>query len=536
MPSPISSRRFRAALLLTVLWLCACITSPPQSSAPRGENQPTTNEPLPANSVDTALANQIDQLIDNRELALARWGISVIALKDNRRVYERNANKLFTPASNMKLFPTGIALELLGPDYRWRTSVYAAAPPDSGGTVNGDLVLYGRGAPDLVATPREGDQASNSLEQLANDLYSRGVRRIRGNVVGDASYFRGEPLGDGWQWNDLQWYFGAEASALSINNNETSINVLPAEKKVGAAPEIRVGDSSGYLIVENKMVVGRAGERLTLGVERGLSDNTVHVWGTFPPDAKGFGARISVHQPGLWAAKLFLAILKKRGIAVEGQALTRDAHEPASQRFDPQRATEIAFVSSKPLSEIIKITNKYSVNLYAELLLRTIGRERAELLSTPEPSGRERGDDEAGLGIIRLWLERAKVSTQGLALHDGSGLSRLNLVTPRSFSQLLAVLHNNPNGQLFRESLPLAGRDGTLGGRLRDHAERVSAKTGYLTYTTALSGYATTSQGEVFAFSILCNDETGRASSRRLIDQIVSLLVTYPDQNAEKHP
>lgn len=530
------AKRLRTALIIFAVWLSACSTSPPQTISPDEPSQSTAaNNALPPNSVDTSLADKIDHLIDESDLASARWGISVLALKDNRRVYERNAEKLFTPASNMKLLPTGVALELLGPDYRWRTSVYASSLPDSAGAVNGDLVLYGRGAPDLVAVAQDSNQNNNSLEQLANDLYNRGVRRIRGNVIGDGSYFRGEPLGDGWQWNDVQWYFGAEASALSINNNETSVNVLPPEK-AGAPPEVRVGDTTGYLTIENKMAAGAAGERMTLGLERGLSNNVVRVWGTFPPGSKGFGARISVHQPSLWAAKLFLVALKARGIAVDGQALTRDAQEPAGQRFDPQRATEVAFVSSKPLRDIIKITNKFSVNLYAELILRTIGRERAALVSTPEPPGRERGDDEAGLAVIKLWLGRSGVATNGLALHDGSGLSRLNLVTPRAFAQLLAALHNDPNGQVFKESLPLSGRDGTLGGRLHEYTDRVSAKTGYLTYDTALSGYVTNSQGEIFAFSVLCNDETGRASSGRLIDQIVSLLADYPATNAEKQP
>ena len=262
-------------------------------------------------------------MIDDGELASARWGVSVVSLKDNRVVYERNGDKLFTPASNMKLFPTAVALEFLGADYRWRTSVYATTSPDAAGTVNGDLVLYGRGAPDLTAVARANAENRNSLDQLASDLYNRGVRRIRGNVIGDESYFRGNPLGDGWQWNDVQWYYGAEASALSINHNETSVNVLPPENRE-TPPVIRVGDSTGYVTVENKMVVGAAGERMTVGIQRGLSDNVVRVWGTFPSGSKGFGARLSVHKPALWAAKMFLDALKARGITVDGQALTRE--------------------------------------------------------------------------------------------------------------------------------------------------------------------------------------------------------------------
>jgi serine-type D-Ala-D-Ala carboxypeptidase/endopeptidase (penicillin-binding protein 4) len=532
--------KFHHVFLLTILVFCGCSapvaeTQPPHTEQAAEPNAGGSSPAVHSNAVDPKLASEIDHLIDDGELASARWGMSVVSLKDNRVVYERNADKLLTPASNMKLFPTAVALEFLGADYRWRTSVYAATSPDAAGNINGDLVLYGRGAPDLTAVTRTNEENRNSLDQLASDLYNRGVRRIRGNVIGDESYFRGNPLGDGWQWNDIQWYYGAEASALTINHNETSVNVLPPKSRE-TPPVIRVGDPTGYVTVENKMALGAANERMTLGIQRGLSDNVVLVWGTFPPGSKGFGARLSVHKPALWAAKMFLESLKARGITVDGQALTQDANEPVANRFDPQQASELAFVFSKPLREIIKATNKESINLYAELILRTLGRERAALLSTPVPGSRELGDDEVGLAIIRLWLNRAQVPMQGVALHDGSGLSRLNLVAPRTFVQMLAAMQRSPNSQIFRESLPLSGRDGTLGYRLKDYAERVSAKTGYITYDAALSGYVTTSEAEVFAFSIICNDETGRPSSGRLIDRIVSALASYPASTPEKAP
>ena len=488
---------------------------------------------VPASPDEARLATAIDQLIDNGELSTARWGVSVVSLKDGHRVYARNDERLFTPASNMKLFSTGVGLELLGADYRWRTSVYASSTPDATGTLNGDLVLYGRGAPDLVAGASAND--NNSLARLANDLYDRGVRHIKGNVVGDESYFRGETTGDGWQWNDVQWYFGAEASALSVNDNEVALNILPPDK-AGTPPVVRANDLNGYLTIENRMVVVGSAERLTVGIQRGLSDNIVRVWGTFPSGSKGFGARLSVYKPALWAARIFLEKLKAHGITVEGGADSRNARQAPAERFDPSRSIELAFVSSKPLGEIIKDTNKHSVNLYAELILRTLGRERLALLPAMEPGGRERGDDETGLAVIKLWMNRAGVSTNGLAMHDGSGLSRLNLVTPRSLSELLAAISKTGVGPTFRESLPLSGRDGTLGHRLKDFPEKVAAKTGYLTYDTSLSGYVTTAESGVFAFSIICNDDTGRASSGRLIDQIVSLLATYPAVTAQKAP
>ena len=467
----------------------------------------------------------IDRAIDDGHLASARWGVSVISLSDGRVLYERNADKLFTPASNMKIYTTAVALGLLGADYRWRTSVYADSEPDAAGIINGDLVLYGRGAPDLVAQTRKNN--SSSLASLADNLYQLGVRRVSGNVVGDESYFRGEPLGDGWQWNDIQWYFGAEASALSINGNEVGVNIL-APDKTGAPPVVNVSASDGYVSVQNRMITVNRGERMTIGINRSLSTNTVQVWGEYPIGSRGFGARLSVHNPALWAARLFLEALKSRGIQVEGEAQGRDSRNPSSQRFDPSRRRELAFVLSKPLAEIVRDTNKESINLSAELILRTIGRERRDMVSGPDPPGREQGDDEVGLALISLWLMRAGIQTNGLAFHDGSGLSRLNLVTPKSLSRLLIAVSKTAVGSVFRESLPISGRDGTLGSRLRTITDRVSAKTGSLTYDTSLAGYITTASGEVFVFSIFCNDQTRRGSTFQQIDRIVSILAEFP--------
>lgn len=526
------------SLALLISLASGCTSNRPPQDAVADEQRPahqtvsSTNQsassPVSSNPADAKLTLEIDRLIDSSEFASARWGVFVTSLRDGRTVYGRNADKLFTPASNMKLYPTGIALDLLGRDYRWRTSVYATEQPDANGAIN-DLILYGRGAPDLFGRSKNG---SSSLVQLAEDLYNRGLRRVKGNVIGDESYFRGEPLGDGWQWNDIQWYFGAEASALSINNNEVDVTILPPDKS-GAPPVVRVSDSDGHVTVENGMAAVERSERMTVGIQRGLSDNVVRVWGTFPAGSKGFGARLSVHNPALWAARLFSEALKARGIVVEGSAQTRNSRKPLSERFDPSKAIELTFLSSQPLSEIVKTTNKESFNLHAELILRTLGRERGAMVSEPDPAGRERGDDEAGLAVIRLWLDRAGVSTEGLAFHDGSGLSRLNLVTPASICGLLSSLSTTASAQIFRESLPLSGRDGTLGGRLSAITDRVSGKTGALIYDTSLSGYVTTANGETLAFSIICNDKTSRPSSTRLIDHIVLTLAGFPPEETK---
>jgi D-alanyl-D-alanine carboxypeptidase, serine-type, PBP4 family len=501
-----------------------------EAKAPAAQEATDNSLPVATNSsgpivlsnapADLELRRKIDRAIESGNLTNARWGIFVMSVRDSRVLYARDASLPFIPASNMKLYPTAVALDLLGADYRWRTSVYAASAPDKDGAVNGDLTLYGRGAPDLDFT-----KDNSSLAKLADELYKRGVRRVRGKVIGDESYFRGEPLGDGWLWNDVQWYFGAEVSALTIGSNEIGLTIIPSAK-TGEAAALKLEPETDYVRLLNETQTVERGKPSTIGINRGLSDNIVRVWGDFPLGGSGFRARLSVHKPALWAAQLFREALRARGIAVEGEAETRDAHGTKElQGLDTGRAVELASVTGKSLGEVARETNKKSLNLEAELILRTLGKERGA--NAPDADPRKmltRGDDAAGLAVIRQWLERAGVNTNQLALHDGSGLSRLDLVTPEATARLLANMTRSSAATTFRDSLPIAGRDGTLNSRLRAASGRIYAKTGLLTYTNSLSGYAVTDKGEILTFSIICNNETTAASSIPTIDAIALLL------------
>lgn len=500
-----------------------------QRASDDGERAATTttrasnDEKISRAANSSELGGKIDRAIDESKFASARWGVYVMSLRDGRTIYARNADKPITPASNMKVYTTAVALDLLGADYRWRTSVYATAATEANGTINGDLVLYGRGAPDFASETKRGRTAS--LGQLADDLYDRGVRRVRGNVIGDESYFRGEALGDGWLWNDVQWYFGAEISALSINGNETMLTVTPGSK-AGDAVGVRFDIPTDYFHVRNDANTLERGTPTTLGITRGLSDNEFRIWGDFPAGGRGFSARLSAHRPALWAATLFRDALKARGITVEGEALLRDARANLDEHFDLQSAVELTSIKSRTLAEVVRATNKESINLNAELILRTLGKERGSLAPDPQRM-RIRGDDEAGAAVLRMWIERAGISTEGLSLHDGSGLSRLDLVTPEVTARLLAAIAKTSSASVFRDSLPVAGRDGTLSGRLRSQAGRIQAKTGTLTYNNSLSGYAVTEDGEPMVFSIICNNETAEGSSTPVIDEIASLIASY---------
>ena len=486
--------------------------------APDAVKAKSPTAPISQQPADVTLAREIDRAIDTSDLTRARWGVFVTSMNDGRVLCSRNGDKLFTPASNMKIYTTAVALDLLGADYRWRTSVYADKQPDAGGVIDGNLTLYGRGAPDLDTNSKGG------LVSLADQLYQRGVREVRGNIIGDESYFRGELYGLGWQWNDLQWYFGAEPSALTVNENSVELTIAPANK-VGSSAMLTLNRGANYFHLTNHTTTAEPAATTTIGINRGLSDNELLVWGDFPVGGRAFSAFLSVPTPARWAATLFKEALIARGIKVEGEARSRDFRVAESDKFDPQKVFEIAQENSAALSEIVRHTNKESDNLYAELILRTLGKERGASAPDPDPrKNRERGDDEAGTAVVRSWLDRNGVSIDDLAIRDGSGLSRLDLVTPEATARLLVAISRTNSATAFHDSLPIAGRDGTLGGRLVREAGRVFAKTGTLTYDHSLSGYAVTPDSEVLAFSIFCNDASGQSNPVRVIDQIASLV------------
>ena len=517
--SHLRKRKFVLALALVALtiWMVAeRVSSNPPSTQPEKASQKTS---IASSNVgfDAVLAHDIDQLIDKSDSGKARWGAFVMSLKDGRVLYSRDGDKLFTPASNMKIYTTAVALDLLGNDYRWRTSVYASTQPTADGVIDGDLILYGRGAPDLDSKKPEG------LPALADQLQQRGVHRVRGKIIGDESYFRGEQYGIGWQWNDLQWYYGAQPSALSIDENAVEVTLGPGNKSAGRASVVITPNDS--LELTNNATTGERDVATTIGIKRGLSNNDVVVWGEFPIGGHAYSAFLSIHDPALRAATLFKQLLTARGIQVDGDLESRDFRAPESNRFDPQKAIELAYVESASLANIVRTTNKESNNLYAELILRTLGKEKGTNVPDPDPrKNASRDDDEAAVAVLKKWLSDQNINTMSLALHDGSGLSRLDLITPESAARLLAVAAQASWRQTFYDSLPVAGHDGTLQGRLPNISGRLVAKTGSLTYDHSLSGYVTTQSGDLLAFSIICNDATGQSRAVRTIDAIATRI------------
>ena len=461
---------------------------------------------------DVALCNNIKQKIDASLYANARWGVFAVSLKDGRVVCSLDGRKLFNPASIQKTLTAIVALDKLGADYRWRTEVYAERAIDADGNLNGDLTLYGAGAPDFD---------SAAMENLITQLQAKGLRRVKGNIVGDQSYFRGDNIGDGWTWNELQWWYGAEASALTFNDNQAFVNIENGTGRVSTDYlNVKVGKPTPISSNSNSIPNYEAG-----GIKRGLEDNNFYVWG----NTKSFGARVAVSNPAGLAAKNFKEALEKKGIVVEGALQTRDWK--SENQIDPANSALLASVESKTLGEIVRKMNKNSVNLYAELILRTIGKK----FGNEVPDGIQipqnvRGDDIAGAAIVKKWLLEHHIAAGEVEVHDGSGLSRLDFVTPESFAKAFIFAAQSPYAQIFTDSLPVAATDGTLGGRLGKVKGKVLAKTGTITFVNSLAGYVQNESGEVLTFAVITNNDTRKNGAVSMIDVITTMLVTGKDE------
>jgi serine-type D-Ala-D-Ala carboxypeptidase/endopeptidase (penicillin-binding protein 4) len=498
--------------------------TPEQSAEPRNRLE-ANDVPLPTATQlstlpkDVELQQKIVETIEKSEFKNARWGVFAVSLKDGRVVASVDAQKLFTPASVQKAVTTAVAFDKLGKDYRWKTSVLSDKEIGADGTLNGDLVLYGRGAPDFD----EPDMAS-----LVNQLKGRGLKRVAGNIVGDSSFFRADSLGSGWVWEEAQWYYGAEPSALSYSDNTVLVEIVPSDN-LNEPAQVKTTPEGGFIKVSNKAVTTANGSTQTVGVHRDLDANNFQVWGEVPR-GKPFAVRTTMHAPQIWASNELKKTLEKNGITVGGSAIGFDWR---TTNINPAQMRELAFVESDTLFEIAKRTNKRSLNLNAELMLRTIGQKARE--ANGEQNGKKTmlNDDALGAMAIKNWLAQKGVAVGETMIHDGSGLSRLNFISPETMGRLLVFASQMNDSSAFVETLPVAGVDGTLGGRLPDFKDKVFAKTGSISYVNALAGYTIAKNDETFAFVVFCNNETNKGNSVGTIDKITGLIAGYPDFNVK---
>src|SRR5437870_13233645 len=482
------------------------------------------------------LPKRLTALLPDPDLSHGFWGIEVVSLPSGHILYAQNADKLFTPASNTKLFTTAAALALVGPDYKFHTTVETAGTLDKYGRLSGDLVLMGRGDPNLsgralpydLRTERN-DHPIQVLENLADALVQKGVKYVDGDIVADDSYFAFERYGEGWSQDDLVWGDGAPVSALTINDNVVFVNILPADRP-GERAFVSVTPFADYYRIDNRIITTPGGTGRKIFINREPGSTQLTLWGNVPLDDAGASEDLAIEDPAEFAATLFRGLLQTRGISVYGRQRTRHtelaslstftvtASAPARGGDEPMRSLQnqalvLASYQSKPLVEDVRVINKVSQNLHAEILLRLLGREKGTA-----------GTVEGGLEVLRGFLNQAGVPNDQYVFYDGSGLSRQNLVTPHAVVQLLRYAALQPWGASFRDTLPVSGIDGSLSDRFKslDLQGRIYAKTGALGGVKSLSEYVTTKHGEQFAFSILTNNFN--LPTKRVTDAIDSVV------------
>jgi D-alanyl-D-alanine carboxypeptidase/D-alanyl-D-alanine-endopeptidase (penicillin-binding protein 4) len=429
------------------------------------------------------------------------------------------------------LFTVAMALDRFGADYRIKTSLYAVTKPEPSGLLKGDLIIYGRGDPTLNSRLHHGDIAE-ALEPLAGVLTNLGIKHVAGDLVADATFFRGPPFGAGWAWDDLLYNYGAEISALTINDNLLQVSVIPGEI-LGSVCAVRLAPADDLLVISNRTVTTEKAEPRKITLTRPLNSNILYVSGHLPLGDRPYSESVPAANPAHQFAALFAQALARHQITVEGRLRTLDGSDPSAEPTDIRRLFELGSIESLPLSELAREVQKPSQNLYADLLLAHTG----ENARVPGESG-DRTSEELGVDQLRAFLAKVGIKKTEAWFEEGSGLSRDNLATPNAIVTLLRFMTHHPCAQVFLDSLPIAAVDGTLKNRMvgTAAAKNVRAKTGSLRWANSLSGYVTTAAGERLVFSILLNryqNTDGARSARSEIDLIPVLLAGFTGKTAE---
>jgi serine-type D-Ala-D-Ala carboxypeptidase/endopeptidase (penicillin-binding protein 4) len=461
------------------------------------------------------LSQAIDALMQASPAVRASVGIQVVDLKTGNALYSRNADRLFLPASNMKLFTAALALERLGPEYRLTTRLVR--------TPAGDLILVGGGDPSLSgrAYPYQKDTPKpnplQAIEKFADQAVAAGILRVDGDIVGDDQFYPWAPYPPSWTAEDLIGEDGAPVSALTVNDNVITLAIHPAAR-AGELASISLEPAIEYYAVDNQVITVAGEKEARIRVTRLQGTRQILVWGSMPLAGAAVRENLAVDDPALFAACALYDALLRRGIAVRGRPLAR--HRSVSEDPWPAEGEVIATRTSPPMLEMLQVIEKVSQNLHAELMLREVARVT-----------RGTGTRESSLTELAGWLASIGIKNEEWRAEDGSGLSRNDEVSPRAVTRLLTYMAASKNRAAWVSLLPVGGEDGTLEHRLccvsdTSAAKQVRAKTGSLTRAVALSGYADSRTRGRLAFSILVNNFSApQADVRAWVDRIALALV-----------
>lgn len=477
------------------------------------------------------LQQDLHDIFGDPNFSNAHWGVTIQSMESGQYLFRLNDTKSFIPASNQKLFTSALALNALGPDFRYTTQLLTDGRI-SDHTLRGDLIIRGSGDPTLGSASLNSDNSIlGTFEAWADSLERLGITRIIGNIVGDDTYFTPERYPMGWAVEDMPYYFAMQSSGLSFAENKVKISAWP-DSKAGRALKFHLEPATEYVDVVNEGVtkrdslMGQTYDRedsiiamgtTTVTMTRPLGFNRISVTGEIPRSEDTIVEQLSVEDPTLYAAEVFREVLEERGIEIRGKTLSVT---DLKKRPPYLKSRQLAQYTSPPLSEILKVVNKRSNNLYAEQLYRTVAKEREG-----------EGSWEKGTVAMKKFAGSIGIDPQRMAVYDGSGLSRMDLVSPIHLVTLLRYMYQRKAlFSAFFPSLGIMGVDGNIASRLRETKAQgnVRAKTGFVTGVRSISGYLTTHDGEMLAFSIIANNFTVPVSlANNLQDLVLLRLVNF---------
>jgi serine-type D-Ala-D-Ala carboxypeptidase/endopeptidase (penicillin-binding protein 4) len=490
------------------------------ASAGYGADFQTSDTTLPATVRE--LRRDLNQILADSAGTSRSVGVYVWSVKNKDLLYARNENKALLPASNMKIFTTAAALDYLGEDFRYTTTIFLDGIVRSSGEYIGNVIIRGAGDPSLSSffTP----DPMTLLAQWRQKFDSLGIKSVVGNIIGDDTYFNDTPLGYGWQWDDAPYAYSSEISALSFNDNLIAVTVESADA-VGKPALTTLTPSTDYVSLANTLTTVRADSTRSIDYSRALNSNTLELSGALPLDTSATRSKrtltLSVSNPTLYTLTLFKQALQAGGIEVRGgvQGVQQNGFVGS---LGAVRAVNIRYPElrpihhhvSPPLKDIVKVINTHSHNLCAEMLLRTLGKE---VYGT--------GSAEKGVDAVREFCKQHSIALDGSLFFDGSGLSRMNLVTAKQVATTLAAIQNTKFHSAFVRSLASPTEKSTLFGRMKGSlAERsLRAKTGTLGAVSALSGYVLSRDQEQLVFSLIFNNFASPPSEIRSIQDAICM-------------
>lgn len=501
-----------ALVVMVFLGACAGGLSPRGGDAPAPAVQAQREEP----TARQRLAGELDRILADERFQDAFWGVHVESVDTGEVYYTLNADRLFLPASNQKVLTAAAALNYLGPEFRFETFLTANGAIE-GGTLAGDLVVFGNGDPTLHE--RFHGDARDLFRSWAGELSRRGITRIAGNIIGDDNAWDDTHTGYGWPLDGLVNWYWAEFGPLQLNENSVNLTIFPPPDP-GGGVTVSPNPPSAYYTLENRLkAVGRGETRVSM--ERDVRSNIIILEGEVRAGDAPFRRTATITNPTAYYVTVLRETLQEEGIAVEGTAL--DCDDLPGWDHRPDDFELIATHRSPPLADILSVLYKRSQNLYAETLVSTMGWKR-----------NGRGTVGGGRAVVVEEMARLGVGADQFLFRDGSGLSRYNYVTPRALVTVCREMLRGPHAATWWEIQSLAGVDGTLTSRLAgtEGERNVRAKTGTISAVRALTGYITTGEGELLAFSIIVNSH--RRPAREADEVIDAMLLALAEHGAPK--